>query len=880
MQEFWINNDDDLQELRSYIEDEQFKIILVDRDEDGNEVIKFGDYKVHVPNQYYSKLEEVEDEPVNEDKYDKLIFGKDQTEHITNITIEDGVAHVYRKDLDPLQIPYNMWAVGSTWADGCSKLKGYQYYKYMRDITQDELELLQIKWNPRVWTPRNPEEGFMLKHGHTYFKDMKVNDVSLLSFDIEATSIPLDAEDTYIPLLGITYRDRDGNYDRKLFDIFDYENDMAMWSDINLYVQEKDPDIILGHNILSYDLPYADDNSDCGLNWGRDGSRIKFNEKKSKYRKNQQQQYDYHDVQIHGRDVIDTMFLSMKWDIGNELPSYGLKAIEDHFEYVENNRTWDWKKWPVRKMIEEKKKDTKIGNDIWEEFRQYCADDTDSPIKIFDKMIPAFFYLTQSIPKTLQQVINQASGSQLDSLMIRSYLQDGYSIPRTSQKEPFEGAISMGIPGLYDNVRKVDVASLYPSIMLQYNIYDKKKDPNRNMLKMLEYFRDERLVNKKKGKAGSVYHAQLDGAQKIVINSMYGFLGAAFLLYNYPAGAAEVTRHGREILLKGVEWAIGHTLKKVVKKVTNEGKENEKEKFEWVIGDKVEGGYNYTLVNVDTDSFSYTDSTRPTDEDYEAQIEELNDLYPDLIRWEKDGKTGIMDRLLVVAAKNYVLVEDGKLKYKGNSLTDQKKEPVLLKFIKEFIDIMLDESDVHHPDTIDLYHKYCKEALDISDINQWTTKKTITKPVLNAKRPNEQKPMDAINEAVDRGVIEGFQEGDKIWIYSAIDGEKQQEVKGELKFNKYTKKVYQELGLEKHEMLDTCEHKDTLFCMGCNPHLYYPKMVPNKINRFPELWTGDHDKWHYVQRIYKSALIFKKLIDMENFPDYSGKKVRNTLESL
>lgn len=885
MQEVWINNQHDLKEFKSYVSEEKLVPRLFQRLDDES-IYTVGEFKVHIPTQF-----KIEDEKPKQE-YDKLIFGKNPAEEIVNITIDEEAAWIYFKNGDVSHQPYKKWAIGSVYDEGCQKLKGHQFYKYIKDLEHEQYETLQESWNYRLWIPRSPEEGFMLRHGYTYYKGMKVSDVSLLSFDIEATSLASDAEDAYIPLLSTTYRDREGNIEKKLFDIFDYgdfesvTSDALMWQDINKYVQSKDPDIILGHNIFSYDLPYADINSFGGLNWGRDGSRIKFNKKMSKYRKNQQQQYDYFDVNIHGREVIDTFFLCMKYDISNDFPSYGLKAVEKHLGLVKEDRTWDFKTWPVKKLIEERQAGTELGFQKWREFREYCADDSDSPIKIFDITIPAFFYLTQSVPKTLQQVINQASGSQLDSLMIRSYLQDGYSLPKTSQKEPFEGAISMGIPGLYKNVRKVDVASLYPSIMLEYKIYDKKKDPNNHMLKMLEYFRNQRLENKNLAKTtGEQYYDDLQAAQKILINSLYGFLGAGYLLFNYPEGAAKVTKYGREILLKGVEWATGHTLKKVLKKVVNEGEEDEKEKYEWILGDKVSDGLGYTLVNVDTDSFSYTNSIRPSKEEYEAEIAELNSLYPDLIRWEKDGKTGIMQELLVIKAKNYVIVEDGKVKYKGSSITDQKKEPILLDFIHEFIDIILKTKNVNHSDTVKCYQKYCKEALHISNINKWTTKKTVTKSILNVynstnPRANESKPYDAIQEAIKHGVIDGIQEGDKIYLYSAIDGEIQKVIKGEPQYKKFTKKEIKDQGLTVQPLLEDCTHKENSFCINCNPQLFYPKMVENKIVRFPQLWKNDHDKKHYISRIYKTVEIFKKLIDIEKFIDYSSKKNYKLLESL
>jgi len=841
-EESWINSDDDWNAFLEYAI--EAKLVPLNLEESGDEVIfKTNDMLVHIPKKYPVRAFV----PNMKNKYDPLIFGKDGTENIVNITVDNEQVHIYKSDGTVDTREYYNWAIGSNWDEGCIRLKGHQFFKYLKEMPEDQFYMLKDNWNPRVWTPRTASEGFMLRSGMTYYKGMKVSDVSLLSFDLEATSLDKDHPDAYVPLVSMTYRSNQGVITKRLFDIFEYPNQEKMWEAINAFVHMCDPDVILGHNILAYDLPYLNKNS-TGVKWGRDQSSVIFDEKASKIRKDGSQQYEFHNAYLNGREIVDTFFLSLKYDIGREFPSYGLKSIEKHLGLVKDDRSWDFKEWPVKRLIE----DRKAGNTAkWNEFRQYCADDSDSPIKMFDIMIPSFFYLCQSVPKTLQQMINEASGSQLDSLMIRSYLQDGNSLPKTSKKEEFEGAISMGVPGIYKNVRKVDVASLYPSIMLQYEIYDKKKDPNRHMLKMLEYFRNERLNNKRLAKeTGEKYYDDLQNSQKIMINSMYGFMGAGYLLFNYPTGAAEVTRKGREILLKGVEWSTGYTLKKVIKNTRNEGTEDEESKYHWVLGDKVCESLGYTLVNVDTDSFSYTDNTLPTKEAFDKELKELNDLYPKLISWEKDGKDGLFDKIIVIKAKNYVMVRDGKVKTKGSSLTDQKKEPRLLQLLDDMITVLLNDNthEEKEAELVKVYNDVCREVAFKFNVFDWVTKKTVTKSILNPKRANEQKPLDAINEAIKRKVINGIQEGDKVWLYVAIDGERPKMAKGETVVAKKTGEV---------------------------------KMIPNDVYRFPELWNGkDQDTKHYLQRIYDTSSILDNVVDTTKFTKYFSSKKVAELEKL
>lgn len=761
-----------------------------------------------------------------DNEVNRIIFGKNDTENIVNISIEEDGAHIYKSDGSHEVVDYSPWALSNIGYNRSRRLKGNQYYKFITDVSIERYNELKEEWDRSKWLPRSLEEGFMLLNGYTYFKGLKTDQISLLSFDIEATTLDPNDELAKVLLISTTYRNRSGKVEKNIFDLKKYKTEMEMIIDWVKYVNKVDPDVMLGHNILGYDLPYLNTRSQ-GLYLGRDKSKVRFDSKVSKKRKDGSQSYDYFNAKIHGREIVDTLFLSINYDIGRSFPSYGLKAIEKHLKLVSDDRIdWDFEKYSTKKYLE-------WSDETWTQFVKYCSDDSDSPIKMFDIMIPPFFYLNQSIPKTLQQMVNEATGSQLDAMMIRSYLQDGFSQPISSKKSEFQGAISMGIPGVYKNVRKVDVASLYPSIMLQYDIYDKQKDPNRHMLKALEYFRAERLKNKELGAKGSKYHQNLSDSQKVAINSLYGFLGAGFLLYNYPKGAAEVTRYGREILQKGVEWATGARLVEEIKNIRNEGKENEEEKYHWILGPKKSEGKGFTLVNVDTDSFSYCGS----DGDFKAELSDLNSLYEPLIRWEDDG---IYDTVIVVKAKNYVLKRGEKIKFKGSSLTDQKKEPALRQMLKDVINLIIEDRQDLVEDT---YIKYCKQAMSPRNIKDWAVKKTITKPILSPQRLNEQKVKDAVDEAISRGIIQGVQEGDKIWVYQAIDGEIQVMSKGEPQF-----------------------YKDGR-----------PKMKENTILRYTELYNNDHDKFHYVERVWDTLQILENVLSLNEITQLHKKNNRKHL---
>lgn len=186
------------------------------------------------------------------------------------------------------------------------------------------------------------------------------------------------------------------------------------------------------------------------------------------------------------------------------------------------------------------------------------CDDSEDPIKLFDLMIPAKFFFSQSVSKSFQEMCTSATGSQINNMMVRSYLQVGHSIAKADIAYDYQGAVSLGVPGFYTNVVRFDCASMYPSIIREYKIHSKLKDPQQNILKLTEYFAVERLKNKKLAKeTGLQYYKDSEQSQKVAINSIFGFMSASGLNYNYIPGSAEITRRGRELLGKVIEWATG-----------------------------------------------------------------------------------------------------------------------------------------------------------------------------------------------------------------------------------------------------------------------------------------------------------------------------------
>jgi DNA polymerase I len=497
----------------------------------------------------------------------ELIYGKNPLSHIVSIEPGDETAEVFREVNGVVvseKVPCSHYILfNEQLSPKFKRLAGNQYYRYMMEydtrFKYEEVLTASYKNKYPLHVIRDPKEAIMCKDGYTYFKGMKVEDVSVLSFDIETTGLTHD-KDSRVLLISNTFR-RQGKVERKLFSLDEFPNQHTMIAEWCSWVRRTDPSVIVGHNIYGFDLPYLHYCSqgpgfNIGLFLGRNDSAATFAYRTSQFRKDGSQTYDYTNVHIYGREIVDTFFLSMKYDVAarREYDSYGLKAIIKHEGLERKGRTMvnasKIKEYYAKRHTEPKP---------WADTKKYAIDDADDALELFGLMIPSFFYYTQSVPRSFQAIVNTATGSQINSLMVRAYLQQGHSIAMGSEKVEFQGAISFGVPGVHKNVFKIDVQSLYPSIILSHRLCNRKKDPQELFLKLVDYFTQERIANKSKGEAtGERYYKDLSDSQKIAINSMYGFLGAPKLNYNSPADASKVTEIGREILKTAIKWASGN----------------------------------------------------------------------------------------------------------------------------------------------------------------------------------------------------------------------------------------------------------------------------------------------------------------------------------
>lgn len=502
---------------------------------------------------------------MSNDYSNKLIFGKDQTTRIVSVEVEGENLHIFREledgSIDEQILPATYWFLTNRSISPTKeyKLEGNQYFRYYHEFSDPELmkQVSNKLYQKRIdkYHIYDNKEANLVINGITYFKGLKPKEVSVLSFDIESSGIK-QLKDSEIYLITNTFRNIHGTIN-KTFSLENYNNCGEMIDDWCTWVREINPSLLIGHNILMYDLPFLNHVAKLNgttLKLGRDLSDIHFNERTSKFRKDGSQDYEFHNAHVYGREIIDTLFTAIKFDIQREFESYGLKPIIKHLGLEKEGRTFvDASK--MRKFFNERH----TNPENWELAKKYAEEDSDDALKVLDKMFPATFYFTQSIPKSVQQINNSATGAQINSFLVRAYIQDGHSIPQATElTERVEGGISFAIPGIYRNLIKIDLKSCYPSQILRFKLYDEKKDPKGYFYEMVRHFTYERFDLKDKYKeTKDIYYYEREQTSKIFINSAYGVTNTAGLNFNCPHIAAKITFESRNVIDMALRWASG-----------------------------------------------------------------------------------------------------------------------------------------------------------------------------------------------------------------------------------------------------------------------------------------------------------------------------------
>src|SRR5262245_25491716 len=187
----------------------------------------------------------------------------------------------------------------------------------------------------------DPVQQYLTFSGRTLFKGMRFENLRRLQIGVQraVSSSQGSASADDDALSAIILSDSSGWEQILLVESDSSESERSALEILTATIQERDPDVIEGHNLFKLDLPFLFARAKklkVRLAWGRDGSplnsrpsRLQIAEKLIQYPK----------FTIRGRHIVDTWVLAQFYDVSSrELESFALENIARHFRVSEKDR--------------------------------------------------------------------------------------------------------------------------------------------------------------------------------------------------------------------------------------------------------------------------------------------------------------------------------------------------------------------------------------------------------------------------------------------------------------------------------------------------------------------------------------------------------------
>jgi DNA polymerase elongation subunit (family B) len=583
------------------------------------------------------------------DLSDTLLLGHGTTPGIVAVepNIQTGIARTYVRagdHVEPVDVPLKTWLLGRRQLTGSVELAGRHPMRHL--LTSGDAMRVAGLAKEMAADQRlvyvDPITSHLVGSGETYFKGLQFSDLRRLQFDLETLDVVPHRDGAEICLIGV----RDTTGFECVLALDDFANEGALIAEFVRIVRERDPDIIEGHNVFNFDLWYLDERArraGVELLMGRDGRTPMWRDDSIRRSGVNGMTVKYY--RIEGRQLVDTFFGALRWDVGRRLPNYKLKTIVSHLGIGDVDRALvDASQ--MRQLWADREARAKL--------KAYCLDDARDAERLSNLVTPNEFYQAQFVPESMQGLACVGMGSRIERLMVRAYLHAGVAIPRPRPIGPTAGGYTVAFEtGVFRDVIKCDVESLYPSLMISRRI--KPQDDDLDVfIPMLTTLRERRIEAKRaaelaraEGSARDFLAADgLQSAFKILINSFYGFLGTNGLHFNDATAAGTITEAGRAVLERIVQELRAQDCR---------------------------------VIEADTDGAYFV---APRGADAAVIIERANDAIGEGLHLVCEERYPAM---LSVKAKNYALKRaDGEVVLRGSALKSNREEPfgsVLLRAI-------------------------------------------------------------------------------------------------------------------------------------------------------------------------------------------------------
>ncbi len=596
-----------------------------------------------------------------------MLFGADPTPRIVAIELgETGTVKVYRREKDGSTVadvePFHPFV----WCDSdvadlgidAEKLEGDLKYGWLIAVDSWK-ELIAFrnglkKANRDYFALTDPVQHYLTATGRTLFKDLPFEELKRMQLEVLSFADPVAGAADLGPtdhIMSIALSDNTGWEELLIVDPKNVEeSERDVLKRLTNLIKERDPDVIEGHNLFRFDLPYLVARArkvKVKLDWGRSGgflrsrpSRLQIAEKT----------IDYPKFTIDGRHFVDTFLLAQFYDVGmRTLSGFERADVARHFGFCDSDE--------LSVLTGKELQRAYIDND--ERFRALALCAVHETRAVAELLSPSYFIQAQIFPYNYQDVIVRGNATRINALFLREYFRQRHSIPEMPTVRGFEGGYTaIFFTGVAHNVWHCDVASLYPSLMLQFDCFPAtdRLQIFRHMLTDLRTFRLEakaemRGAEKDNNRLKRTHFHALQNTFKILINSFYGYLGFAQGNFADFDAAARVTQIGRDLLKKMIDWL------------------------------KARGAQ---VIEVDTDGIYFVP---PAKIDIGELQTGLAKELPPGIEVEFDEQ---FDAMFSYKAKNYALLtRDGDVIIKGGALKSRGLEKFQRVFLEEMIKFIM-----------------------------------------------------------------------------------------------------------------------------------------------------------------------------------------------
>jgi len=331
-------------------------------------------------------------------------------------------------------------------------------------------------------------------------------------------------------------------------------------------ILEIDPDIVVGYNQNYFDWKYiAERAKRLGIKLDV-GRRVGSEPVPSVYGH----------ISLAGRLNVDL------YDYAEEIPGLRLKTLEEVADYLGVTSVSDRVLIPWYEIPEYWRDPEKRGILL-----RYAEDDVVSTYKLAGVFLPFGAQLSSITGLPMDQLMAASTGFRLEWRLVREAYKRGELVPRRVERgygTYVGGLVLKPRPGIKENVAVLDFASMYPHIMVKYNVgpdtlvrpgekiegplhvapdtgHRFKARPEGFFAGALRRFLEwrRRIKSFMKGlHPDSPQYRLLDARQravKVLANAMYGYMGWAGARWYCLECAEAVTAWGRKLISETISYA-------------------------------------------------------------------------------------------------------------------------------------------------------------------------------------------------------------------------------------------------------------------------------------------------------------------------------------